>query len=158
MSRLCLYNFFCFGLDRKKGKVRVRYVCISLSLAATLVNPFLSIILQINVYHKIRAVFNLFLRKGGPRQTGNHSSKQTVLPCVCTLPLVFAFVSVTCSLLEQIRSLSSLYNVFFHCVVLQNHIFAHTLQLPDCHTCVYRVISFSCPCFCPYVRSKGKVV
>ena len=41
-------------------------------------------------------------------------------------------------------------NVLFHYVILQNNIFAHTSQFPDCHTLLYRVVGFSCPCFCPY--------
>ena len=45
-------------------------------------------------------------------------------------------------------------DVLFHYVILKNNIFAHTSQFPDCHTLLYRVISFSCPCFCPYNLSE----
>ena len=29
-------------------------------------------------------------------------------------------------------------------------VFAHVSQAPDCHTLLYPVMGFSCPCFCPY--------
>lgn len=48
-------------------------------------------------------------------------------------------------------------NVFFHNKLLRNFIFAHTPQLPDCHTLLYRVTCFAFPCFCPYQRSWARV-
>ena len=47
-------------------------------------------------------------------------------------------------------------NSLFHCEILlyksSVDVFAHMSQAPDCHTLLYLVMSFSCPCFCPYER------